>query len=65
MRSGGIAVSHCSTRMLQRGAKAQPGGRRPGDAARPGMPTSERPPVSRGIAPMSRRVYGWPADWNS
>ena len=54
--SGGIAASHWSMRRVQRGAKLQPGGRRPGDAACPGMPTSDRPPVRRGIAPTRRRV---------
>ena len=54
--SGGMATSHWSMRRVQRGAKLQPGGRRPGDTACPGMPTSDRPPVSRGIAPTRRRV---------
>ena len=54
--SGGTAASHSPIRRVQRGAKLQPGGRRPGDTACPGMPTSDRPPVRRGIAPTRRRV---------
>ena len=54
----GTCASHSSMRRVQRGAKAQPPGRLPGDGAWPGMPTRLRPPVRRGIAPTSRRVYG-------
>lgn len=40
----------------QRGAKLQPAGRLPGEAAWPGMPTSDRLLVRRGMAPIRRRV---------
>ena len=61
IRRSGSACSHAGWTKSQRGAKKQPGGRLPGEGARPGMPTSARRPEMCGIAATSRRVYGWAA----
>ena len=54
--TGGNSSEHFSTAQLQRGVKAQPGGRWPGRGAQPGMPLRARSPVMSGIEESSLRV---------